>query len=67
MLADGPFLRDVVLHEDGVFGEFLAARDGLLPDDEALLAAQWALVDRGVFEVLDDDRHRARPAQRRHG
>jgi hypothetical protein len=51
-LADGPFLRDVVLHEDGVFGEFLAARDGLLPDDEALLAAQWALVDRGVFEVL---------------
>ncbi|MET0145217.1 MAG: SEC-C domain-containing protein [Ilumatobacteraceae bacterium] len=53
VLADGPFLRDVVLHEDGVFGEFLAARDGLLPDDEALLAAQWALVDRGVFEVLD--------------
>ena len=35
-----------------MFGEFLAARDGLLPDDEALLAAQWALVDRGVFEVL---------------
>ena len=33
--------------------EFLAARDGLLPDDEALLAAQWALVDRGVFEVLE--------------
>jgi len=53
ILADGPFLRDVILHEDGVFGEFLAARDGLLPDDEALLAAQWALVDRGVFEVLE--------------
>jgi hypothetical protein len=53
VLADGPFLRDVVLHEDGVFGEFLAARDGLLPDDEALLAAQWVLVDRGVFEVLE--------------
>jgi SEC-C motif len=52
VLADGPFLRDVVLHEDGVFTEFLAGRDGLLPDDEALLAAQWALVDRGVFEVL---------------
>jgi len=51
-LADGPFLRDIVLHEEGVFDEFLAARDGLLPDDEALLAAQWALVDRGVFEVL---------------
>jgi hypothetical protein len=42
-----------VLHEDGVFGEFLAARDELLPDDEALLAAQWAMVDRGVFEILD--------------
>jgi hypothetical protein len=53
VLADGPFLRDVVLHENGVFAEFLAARDGLLPDDEALLAAQWALVDRGVFEVLE--------------
>jgi hypothetical protein len=52
VLIDGPFLRDVVLHEDGVFAEFLAARDGLLPDDEALLAAQWGLVDRGVFEVL---------------
>lgn len=51
-LADGPFLRDVVLHEEGAFGAFLAARDGLLPDDEALLAAQWALVDRGVFEVV---------------
>ena len=52
-LTDGPFLTDVVLHEEGVFGEFLAARDGLLPEDEALLAAQWALVDRGVFEVLE--------------
>jgi len=53
VLAHGPFLRAVVLHEDGVFGEFLAARDRLLPDDEALLAAQRALVDRGVFEVLE--------------
>jgi hypothetical protein len=52
-LADGPFLTDVVLHEEGVFDEFLAARDRLLPDDEALLAAQWALVDRGVFEVIE--------------
>ena len=52
-LVDGPLLDDVVLHEDGVFSEFLAARDHLLPDDEAMLAAQWALVDRGVFEVLD--------------
>ena len=51
-LSDSPFVPDVVLHEDGVFAEFLAARDGLLPDDEALLAAQWALVDRGVFEII---------------
>ncbi len=36
-----------------MFAEFLAARDALLPDDEALLAAQWAMVDRGVFEILD--------------
>ncbi len=52
-LVDGPFLQDLVLHEEGAFGEFLAARDSLLLDDEALLAAQWALADRGVFEVLD--------------
>jgi hypothetical protein len=49
-----PFVADLVLHEEGVFEEFLAARDGLLPDDEAMLAAQWALVDRGVFDVEDD-------------
>ncbi len=52
-LLEAPFVADVVLHEDGVFAEFLAARDALLPDDEALLAAQWAMVDRGVFEILD--------------
>jgi hypothetical protein len=49
-----PFVADLVLHEGGVIEEFLAARDGLLPDDEAILAAQWTLVDRGVFEVEDD-------------
>ena len=52
-LRDGPFLTDVALHEEGVFEEFLTARDALLPDDEALLAAQWTLVDRSVFEVLE--------------
>lgn len=50
-LRHSPVLMDLALHEDGVFADFLAARDSLLPDDEALLAAQWALVDRGVFEV----------------
>jgi hypothetical protein len=52
-LLGAPFVADVVLHEDGVFGEFLAARDALLPDDEALLAAQWQTIDRAVFEVLE--------------
>ncbi len=52
-LLDAPFVADVVLHENGVFAEFVAARDQLLPDDEALLAALWATVDRGVFEILD--------------
>jgi hypothetical protein len=51
-LADSPFVVDIALHEDDVFAEFVAARDALLPDDEALLAAQWALVDRGVFEII---------------
>ncbi|HZR14976.1 MAG TPA: SEC-C metal-binding domain-containing protein [Acidimicrobiia bacterium] len=57
-LVDAPFLADVALHEDGVFAEFVAARSALLPDDEALLAAQWALVDRGVFEIQRVDRDR---------
>ena len=42
---------DLALHEGGAFAEFLAARSDLLPADEALLAAQWTLIDRGVFEV----------------
>lgn len=51
-LEHAPFVGDLALHEDGIFAEFIAARDQLLPDDEALLAAQWALVDRSVFEIL---------------
>lgn len=50
-IADSGFLADLALHEGGVFGEFLAARSALLPDDESLLATQWSLVDRSVFEV----------------
>jgi tetratricopeptide (TPR) repeat protein len=42
---------DVVLFEGGAFAEFLEARGHLLPDDERLLAEQWLLVDRSVFEV----------------
>ncbi|MFT3854427.1 MAG: SEC-C domain-containing protein [Ilumatobacteraceae bacterium] len=53
LLLESPLLDDILLHEDGVLAEFLAARDRVLPDDEALLAAQWVLVDRGVFEIVE--------------
>jgi hypothetical protein len=42
---------DTVLFEGGAFEEFLEVRGSLLPDDERLLAEQWLLVDRSVFEV----------------
>ncbi len=57
-LRDSPFAADLALHEGGVFADFLAARDRLLPDDEALLAAQWTLAGRGVFEIERVDRNR---------
>ena len=41
----------LVLFEGGAFAEFLEVRGSLLPDDERLLAEQWLLVDRSVFEV----------------
>ena len=49
-MAD-PLVMDVVLFEAGAFEEFLQVRGSLLPDDERLLAEQWLLVDRSVFEV----------------
>ena len=49
-MAD-PLVMDVVLFEGGAFAEFLEVRGSLLPDDERLLAEQWLLVDRSVFEV----------------
>jgi tetratricopeptide (TPR) repeat protein len=49
-LAD-PLVTDAVLFEGGGFAEFVAARGALLPEDERLLAEQWLLVDRSVFEV----------------
>ena len=49
-MAD-PLVTDVVLFEGGAFAEFLEVRGSLLPDDERLLAEQWLLVDRSVFEV----------------
>ncbi len=46
----GP-IGDITLHEGEVWAQFLEARGSLLPEDEQLLAAQWALVDRSLFDV----------------
>jgi len=51
-LAD-PIVIDVVLHENGWFDRFLADRGPLLPDDEALLARAWTLVQRSAYEVVE--------------
>ncbi|MBS1846835.1 MAG: SEC-C domain-containing protein [Actinobacteria bacterium] len=48
-----PIVLDLVLTEGGWFERFLDERGPLLPDDEALLAHSWTLVDRSVFEVTD--------------
>ena len=53
-----PLVLDAVLFEGGAFAEFLQMRGSLLPDDERLLAQQWLLVDRSVFEV--EQVHRGR-------
>ncbi len=46
-----PLLIDAALFEGGAFEDFLAVRGSLLPEDERLLAEQWLLVDRSLFEV----------------
>jgi len=48
---EDPLVIDVALCELGWFRRFLAERGPLLPDDEALLAASWALMDRTLYEV----------------
>jgi hypothetical protein len=50
---DDPIVMDLALTEGGWFARFLDERGPLLPDDEALLAQSWLLVDRTVYEVLD--------------
>jgi hypothetical protein len=50
-IQDG-LVCDAVLFEGGAFAEFLDVRGSLLPDDERLLAQQWLLVQRSVYEVL---------------
>lgn len=47
-----PLVTDLVLFEGGVLADFLAARGELLPDDERLLAEQWLLIERSVFDVV---------------
>lgn len=50
-LLDSELVDDLALCEGGVFAHFLAERDALLPDDEALLAASWLQVPRSLFEL----------------
>ncbi|CAJ1501327.1 SEC-C domain-containing protein [[Mycobacterium] burgundiense] len=49
--AEDPLMMDIVLFEGGAFADFLRVRGFLLPDDERLLAEQWLLGERSVFEV----------------
>lgn len=49
-----PMLVDLVLVEEGYFELFLDDRGPLLPDDEAMLAASWLLVDRTVYEITEN-------------
>jgi hypothetical protein len=48
---DDPLTADAVLFEGGAFADFVATRGALLPEDERLLAGQWLLVERSVFEI----------------
>jgi SEC-C motif len=57
-MAD-PLVIDAVLFEGGVFADFLEVRGSLLPNDERLLAEQWLLVERSVFEVVQVNRGRS--------
>jgi len=50
-LRDFPFIPDVVLHEEQFAQIFLDGRQSTLPPDEILVAQQWTLVNRSVFEV----------------
>ena len=50
-LLESELVVDLALHEGGLFGEFLATRGAVLPDDEALLGASWELTDRSLFEI----------------
>lgn len=53
LLEIDPLIADAVLAEGGRFAQWLDERGALLPSDEAMLAGQWALIDRSVFEVTE--------------
>ncbi len=53
LLEVDPLIVDAVLSEGGRFDDWLSERGALLPSDEAMLAEQWALVERSVFEVTE--------------
>ncbi len=46
-----PLVTDTILVEGGAFADFVATRGVLLPEDERLLAEQWLLIDRSVYEI----------------
>ncbi|MHB1166219.1 MAG: SEC-C metal-binding domain-containing protein [Candidatus Nanopelagicales bacterium] len=46
-----PLVLDALLFEGGAFAEFVEQRGFLLPEDELLLAQQWLLAERSVFDV----------------
>ena len=48
---DDPLVADALLFEGGAFADFVATRGALLPDDERLLAEQWLLADRSVYDI----------------
>ena len=50
-LLDSELVADIALCEAGLGDRFVAERDAVLPDDEALLAQRWQLVERSLFEV----------------
>ncbi len=57
-LRDSPVVADMVMTLDGGWDQFLGERGPLLPDDELILAGQWAMVAPSVYEVADIDRPR---------
>jgi hypothetical protein len=52
-VLEDPLVFDVVLHELGWLGRFLAERGPLLPEDERRLYESWVPIRRTVYEVVE--------------